>query len=275
MIKLSGFGDEIAPDLEAQLAVLASEGIHHLELRAVWGKGVLELSDAEVARVKEVLAANDFRVSAIASPIGKVEIRKPFGPQLDLLQRAIRVAKTLDTLYVRVFSFYMPEEGPPERYREEVLQRLEAMVKLARDEGIVLLHENEKDIYGDTAKHCFEILSAIDSAHLRAVFDFANFVEIGERPSMAFLLLQPYVAYFHVKDAKLRIQGSIVLPGQGDGEIPRIMKKAISGGFNGFVSLEPHLHLSGRFSGFSGPEGFRAAARALKGILEKEGIQWA
>jgi len=53
------------------------------------------------------------------------------------------------------------------------------------------------------------------------------------------------------------------------------MKKAISGSFNGFVSLEPHLHLSGRFSGFSGPEGFRAAARALKGILEKEGIQWA
>ncbi|MCY9667204.1 hypothetical protein M5X11_20080, partial [Paenibacillus alginolyticus] len=52
IITLSGYGDEIADDLETQLDVLASEGIRDLDLRSVWSKNVLELSDEEIVHIK-------------------------------------------------------------------------------------------------------------------------------------------------------------------------------------------------------------------------------
>ena len=52
MFTLTGFGDEISPNLDEQLDLLQSEGISYLDLRGVWGKNVLDLSDAEAARVR-------------------------------------------------------------------------------------------------------------------------------------------------------------------------------------------------------------------------------
>lgn len=273
-IKLSGFGDEISPELEEQLEVLAAEGIHYLELRTVGKKNVLEFTKGDLEAIRERLEQQGFRISAVASPVGKVLITEELGPQLVGLEKAIRVAKEVGTPFVRIFSFFILPGERPEQYRDEVLRRLEAMVALAQDEEVILLHENEKDIYGDTGRRCREILTGIESPNLRAIFDFANFVEIGEKPEEAWELLCPYVAYFHIKDARLGVRNSIVLPGEGDGDIPRVLKKAVQEGFTGFASLEPHLQLSERFSGFSGPEGFRAAAKAFKATLRREGISW-
>jgi sugar phosphate isomerase/epimerase len=45
-------------------------------------------------------------------------------------------------------------------------------------------------------------------------------------------------------------------------------------GFEGFLSLEPHLAQAGRYGGFSGPDGFTLAAQALKSILNDLSICW-
>ena len=100
-----------------------------------------------------------------------------------------------------------------------------------------------------------------------ATFDAANFVQCGVRPfSQAYRLLRPYLVYLQVKDA-LAATGEVVPAGQGDGQVRPTLAALRDSGFDGFVSLEPHLAQAGRYGGFSGPEGFARAAQALKSIL--------
>lgn len=109
MVILTGFADEISPDLDTQLDVLESEGISHLELRGVWENNVLKLSDAELEKVKERLNARGFKVSYIGSPIGKIKITDDFAPHLEDFKRAIALARFFETSNIRIFSFFIPE----------------------------------------------------------------------------------------------------------------------------------------------------------------------
>lgn len=139
--------------------------------------------------------------------------------------------------------------------------------------SIILLHENEKRIYGDTPKRCLDILESVDSPYLRAIFDPANFVQIKVDPlKEAFPLLFPYIEYVHIKDA-LSATGKVVPPGEGDGNIKEILRFLKERGFRGFLSLEPHLELAEEKGGFSGKAGFRKAAGALKRILKKINVR--
>ncbi|OXM83571.1 sugar phosphate isomerase/epimerase family protein [Paenibacillus rigui] len=274
MITLTGFADEISPDLEIQLDVLASEGTSHLELRGVWGKNVLQLTDEEAARVKERLDARGFRVSSIGSPIGKIQITDDFEPHLTDFRKAIELARYFGAPYIRIFSFFIPEGEDPAGYREEVLSRMKQLARLAEQENIMLLHENEKEIYGDNGERCLEILQACDSDKLRAAFDPANFVQCGVRPmSEAYPLVAPYIEYIHIKDALLE-SGKVVPAGEGDGELRDLIGTLKQRGYNGFMSLEPHLSAAETFQGFSGPELFVVAVRALKSLLEEAEIEW-
>lgn len=273
-IKLSAFADEISPDLHLQLDTLAAEGIRHLELRGVWGKGVLDLTDAEAAMVKREIDARGMAVSALGSPIGKISITAPFPPHLEQFKRALERAVVFGTRYVRIFSFFMPAGEDPSRYRDEVLGRLRLFLETARGTGLTLLHENEKHIYGDTGERCREILAALAGEGLRAVFDPANYVQCGVRPmAEAFPLVEPHVEYVHIKDALLA-DGSVTPAGRGDGEVGALLAALQRRGYAGFLSLEPHLLAAGTFSGFTGPDLFRAAAGALRGILDELAWEW-
>lgn len=275
MWTLTGFADEISPDLDEQLATLAAEELRYLELRGVWGKNVLKLSDGELARVREALARAGVKVSSIGSPIGKIGIGDDFAPHLADFQRALRVARELDAPFIRIFSFFIPPGEGPARHRDAVLSRLGQIVREAEGSGVTLLHENEKEIYGDTPARCLDLVQAIDSPALRVAWDPANFVQCGVRPhSEGYELLRPYIAYVHVKDA-LRDSGRVVVAGEGDGEIGQTVAALRASGFDGFFSLEPHLQHAGAFSGFSGPDRFRAAVQAFKALLREQEIPWA
>ena len=200
---------------------------------------------------------------------------EPFGPHLERFRRALRAADVMGAPYIRVFSFFIPDGQEPEQYREEVIDRLGIMAGEAEDSGVTLLHENEKDIYGDTPSRCLDILAGVDSPALRAAWDAANFVQCGVRPYReGYASLRPYIEYVHVKDA---ISGSntVVPAGEGDGQLPETLSALQASGFDGYFSLEPHLASAGTFSGFSGPELFRKAAGAFKELLRRQGIEWA
>ncbi len=271
---LSGFADEISPSPDEQLAVLAAESISHLELRSVWSTNVADLDDAELARFRRALGAAGVRVSAIGSPIGKIGLDAPLGPELDRLRRVADIAGELGTKTVRVFSFFMPPGEPPQRHRQQVIDRMRALASIAEDRGLVLAHENEKEIYGDRPERCADLIAAVGSPALRATFDAANFVQCGVRPhSEAYGLLRPHLVYVQVKDA-LAATGEVVPAGQGDGEVRETLSALGNEGFEGYLSLEPHLATGGRHGGFSGPEGFRRAARALKELLGELSLLW-
>ena len=271
---LSGFADEISPDPQAQLATLAAESISHLELRSAWSVNVADFTDEQLAAFRAATDDAGVRVSAIGSPVGKIPIQAPLGPELDRMRRVADVASGLGTTLVRVFSFFMPAGEPPERYRGQVIDRMGALAGIAEEHGLILAHENEKEIYGDVPGRCADLIAEVGSPALRATFDPANFVQCGVRPfAEAYALIRPYLVYLQVKDA-LAATGEVVPAGQGDGELRQTLAALRDSGFAGFVSLEPHLVQAGRFGGFSGPEGFARAASALKFLLNEALIPW-
>ena len=185
--------------------------------------------------------------------------------------------KELGAPYIRMFSFYLPEGQDPALFRGEVLERLHRMVEEAAAWDSVLLHENEKGIYGDNASRCQDLLEQLAGPHFQAVFDFANFIQVGQETLPAYGLLKPYVAYVHVKDALLST-GAVVPAGQGDGHVRDILADLLGGGWKGFLSLEPHLtDFAGlaaleqdpqkRGSALDGKSAWKLALDSLKEIL--------
>jgi sugar phosphate isomerase/epimerase len=271
---LTGFADEISPEPGVQLETLAAESIRFLELRSAWSTNVASLTDAELARFRRQVEDAGVRVSAIGSPIGKIDIGKPIGPELERMRRIAEVAGLFGTAIVRVFSFFIPAGEPPERYRQEVVDRMGALAQIAAERGIVLAHENEKEIYGDIPERCADLIASVGSPALRATFDAANFVQCGVRPHTdGYQLLRPHLVYLQVKDA-LAATGQVVPAGQGDGEVRETLAALATSGFSGYASLEPHLAEAGRYGGFSGAQEFRRAASALKGLLDELSIPW-
>jgi sugar phosphate isomerase/epimerase len=273
-VVLSGFADEISPDLNEQLSVLAAESLSHLELRSVWSTNVADLDDAQLALFRRQLEESGVLVSAIGSPIGKIDIDAPFAPELARLRRVADIAAQLGTNLVRVFSFFIPDGHDHQLYRSRVIDRMRALAELAEERGLVLAHENEKKIYGDRPERCADIIASVGSPALRATFDAANFVQCGVRPHAdAYELLRPYLEYVQIKDA-LMATGDVVPAGLGDGQVRETLAALRDSGFQGYLSLEPHLVTSERFGGFSGPDGFRLACRALKDLLAGLSVHW-
>lgn len=243
---ISGFSDEIDSDIKVQFEHLNKLGIKYFEPRGINGTNISALTLDEAKQLKETMDKYGINASSIGSPIGKIGIKDEFEPHLEKLAHTIEIAKILGTKYIRVFSFFIPKEDDPAIYRDEVMARMKAMTALAGREGVILLHENEKDIYGDIAARCKDILDTVDSDNLRAVFDPANFVQCDQvtYPD-AYEMLKDHVVYMHIKDA-LFADGSVVPAGHGDGRVRDILQALSDRDYDGFLSLEPHL---GSFDG--------------------------
>jgi len=257
---LTGFADEIAQDLDTQIECLKKLDMHYVEMRGVDGKNLIHQGDIKVKEIKAKLDDAGIRLSALGSPLGKIQIADPFEPHFEEFKRAIEIAHAMEAKNIRMFSFYVPQapfskepsdaEFEKSVLKEQVFDRLGKFADYAKAQDICLLHENEKGIYGEKAKECLEIMEAFGSDHFKAIFDFANFVQAGQDTLEAYELLKDYVAYVHVKDA-IWGTGKVVPAGFGDGNLKEILTRMFEGGFCGFLSLEPHLF---DFDGFAGLE---------------------
>ena len=275
--KISGFSDEISSEIDVQFSVLNKLGISYFEPRGVDGENISTLSDGAVLALREKMDKAGIRASSIGSPVGKIKVTEAFGPHFEMFKRVVRTAKMLDCRYIRMFSFYHEGETWTEEERDIVFRRLGSLISYAAAENVVLLHENEKDIYGDTIAHCLELMEHLGGAHFGCVFDPANFVQCGQDTKEAYEALKPYIRYIHIKDARGEDR-KVVPAGEGDGNIPFILEQLFASGYDGFISLEPHL---GNFEGLAaletddlmsdlpdGGEGtFSLAHRALCDIL--------
>lgn len=289
-IVITGFADEIDPLLDVQMEVLEKLHINHIEMRGVDGRNLVEYSEGEAKELKGRLESRGFSLSAIGSPLGKIRITDNFDVHMELFKHTVQIAHIMDTPNIRMFSFYGPAEknscgGKTDSgkawlpvWRNEVIDRLGRFVDYAAANDVVLLHENEKDIYGEMAAECLDILKQFAGEHFKAVFDFANFVQAGQDTLEAYEMLKPYIAYIHVKDALFQ-DGSVVPAGEGDGNVAEILGRLKADGYGGYLSIEPHLS---EFTGFSslerggrigeklsGEEAFTLAHDALLRILEK------
>jgi sugar phosphate isomerase/epimerase len=276
--KISGFADEINRDIKVQVQLLKELGITYLEFRSANGKGIADYTPEEAIILKQYLDENGIKVSAIGSPLGKIKITDDFEPHFEMLQRIVEIAKIMETQYIRVFSFYPPQDKDFTGYEEEVFTRLRHMVDYAKAQKVVLLHENEKDIYGEKTSECLKLMKEFYGESFRCTFDFANFVQSKQETLEAYELLKSYVEYVHIKDARWA-DGRVTPAGEGDGKLEEILTLLHESGYNGFLSLEPHLS---EFEGLKnleknpakksltdGEAAFTIAYQALMKILKK------
>ncbi len=271
--ELSGFGDEIDDDPKIQIAVMQALGASHIEVRSAWGTNIVDLDEAQLRELKSLLDAAEMKVSAIASPIGKVDVSLPVEHEVERLRRAVNAAQVLESRYIRIFSFYYGEDVAVESIREAVIERMRALAGVAEESGVVLLHENEKDIYGDIPERVLDIIETVASPALKVAWDAANFVQVGVKPfEDGYAKLRPHLEYLQVKDA-LFSNATVVPAGEGDGDVLRTVEALKADGYTGFASLEPHLAGAHGLGGFSGPTAFGIAARAFAKVLNEAGVE--
>jgi len=248
--RISGFSDEISLNITVQFEVLNKLNIRYFEPRGIDGKNISELTNEEISALKEKMKKYDIKVSSIGSPIGKIKLKDDFSKHFELFRKVVKIAKELDTKYIRIFSFYHDGgDNWTDDERTEVINRLKEIIAYAKENDIILLHENEKDIYGDTVARCADLMKELYCDNFKAVFDPANFVQCDQNTLEAYKALNPYIEYMHIKDATEN--HDVVPAGMGRGNVKEILKNLSKKGFDGFLSLEPHL---GSFSGLEALE---------------------
>ena len=235
-IRIYAFSDEASADIDKQIKALIRNNLQGMEIRNVDGTNVSDITTDKAKEVKNKLDANGLCVWSIGSPIGKINLSDDFGKHLDKFKHTLEIAKTLDSHNIRLFSFYPPKLKNPDNYKNEVIDRLGQFCEIAKGYDIVLCHENEKGIYGDTSERCLKIYKALPD--IKCVFDPANFVQCGVDTLKAWEMLKEYIYYMHIKDALP--SGFVVPAGKGVGNVQKIAQEYISLGGTNFT-IEPHL----------------------------------
>ncbi len=280
IFKLCAFADEADSAISGQIKALHENDIELLEIRGVDGKNITELSIDEMKDLRKRLDDEGIKIWSIGSPIGKIEMEDDFEKHLEVFRHTLELADIAGAERMRIFSFFMKAEDAP-KYKNEVIDRLGKFLDIAKGSGVLLCHENEKDIYGDIPERCVDIHKALPE--LPAIFDPANFVQCGADTIKAWELLAPYINYMHMKDAT---ENKMVAPaGKGIGNIPELLEKYAKLG-GGVITLEPHLY---EFLGLSAleregaksvigkgyetrREAFDAGVSALKDLISEAGL---
>ncbi len=260
--RLSALGDEAAGPIAAQCAALRDLGLWHIEVRACDRQVLIDSDPALTEAAAEAIRQAGLTVSAYASPLGKVRIDSDLAEHRRRFGRALDVARRLGTGAIRVFTFYMPP-GSWAEHRSTVLREFAFFAAEAERSGMRLLVENERGIYADVPERCLDLVEGVGSPAVRLLFDPANFIQCGATPFPdGWNLLGKHVAYVHIKDA-LRAGGEVRPAGEGDGRLPELLRALAASGYDGFLSLEPHL---------KGEDRMARAVGALRRVLAAEGL---
>jgi L-ribulose-5-phosphate 3-epimerase len=255
--KLGIITDELAEDFEKALDFISSQSLAYCELRELWQKNLVRLSQQELERAKQLIERHRLKVSEIASPIFKYHLpgipspRPNWGDTFkaadltdrdtdDLLQRVFKLAPFFGTSKVRVFSYWRVED--PEKAYPHVRDRLAEAAAQAGRHNITLLLENETDCNIGTGKELGRMLREINSPSLRGMWDPCNALGLGEVPFPdGYRAVRGLFRHMHIKDMKKDpATGKFQYVPVGKGMIDyRGQFRALSDdGYDGTMSLE-------------------------------------
>ncbi len=257
---LTGFADEAARDIEGQIRATRELGWSHIESRNVDGTNIHDLSDADFDTVAGKLEDAGVKVNCFGSAVanwGK-SIEEPFESSLEEARRAIPRMRRLGTKLVRIMSFAVrPDHGPDDQMEEERFRRLRELQEMLSDAGITPVHENCMNYGGMGWTYSRKLVENVPG--LKLVFDTGNPVFIDDRtkeppyPKQSswdfYSHVKEHVAYVHVKDCRFvrELLGEIfpeceyTFPGEGDGDVKRILADLLGSGYDGGISIEPHM----------------------------------
>ncbi|MBN1868839.1 sugar phosphate isomerase/epimerase [Candidatus Sumerlaeota bacterium] len=258
----TGFADEAAADIDGQIRATRELGWECIESRNVDGKNIHDIPDPKFDEVARRLEESGVRINCFGSAIanwGK-KIAEPFDSSLDEACRAIPRMKHLGTDLVRIMSFAVLQDRDPEdQMEEERFERLRTLVEMFLDEGIQPVHENCANYGGMGWPFTLRLLENVPG--LRLVFDTGNPVFTADRskpkpwPRQSawefYSKVRDHVAYVHIKDGvftrerpgEIFDEARFTYPGDGDGDVKRIVSDLVARGYDGGFSIEPHLEV--------------------------------
>ncbi len=257
-LKLGVINDEITQDFDHALAVARELGLQFVELRGMWNKNLMDLKENEIKEARRLLTKYGMKVTDIASPFMKVDApgfttkegerdtfnaRFGYKQQPEVLERAMELAKVLETDKIRVFSFWRIEK--PAQVFDLVVSDLRRALEKAKKQKITLVLENEHDCNIATAAESVKLLAAIQDPYLGLNWDPGNAYAAGEKPYPDGYNLLPKnrILHMHVKDAKRNpATGKSDWAAMGKGDIDYVgqFKALMRDGYSHAVSLETH-----------------------------------
>jgi L-ribulose-5-phosphate 3-epimerase len=273
-IPIGAITDEFSLDIDTALDAMAQVGMTVAELRLIGDRNIIDLSDDEVARIRERVERRGMRVLGIASPVLKCVL--PDAPPLDerfqqdvfgsaytiadqprLAKRALEIAEKAGAQIIRVFSYW--RTTAPERCQDRIVAALRELADRAAERGLTIGLENEHACNVATGAEAGRVLAAIDHPALKAIWDPANAFILGETPFPGGYASLPAsrVAHVHAKDCVMDGLKPVWGPlGEMDvdwrGQIAALRRD----GYPGAISLETH---------WRGPDGDRLKASVICG----------
>lgn len=252
---LTGFADEAAGDIDGQIGATRELGWNSIEARNVNGRNIHDIPEEQFAAVCRKLQEAGIEINCFGSAIanwGK-SIEAPFDSSIAEAKRAVPRMKALGTKMIRIMSLAVRKNhGPDDQMEEERFRRLRELVKMFSEAGLTCLHENCMNYGGMGAAYTLRLLDAVPG--LRLVFDTGNPVftdDYSKRPPYPkqsswefYSSVREHVAYVHVKDGIWDGQKgkmTYTFPGDGQGDVKRILKDLLTRGYDGGISIEPHL----------------------------------
>ena len=252
---LTGFADEASPDLATQIRATKEIGWSRISARGVWGKNIHDLSEEDFVKAADLLEAEGVSVPEFGSLLGTwaKKISSDFSLTEAEIERAIPRMKRLGTKLIRVMS-YAQEPWGEDQFEEERFRRLREIVARFEAEGLVAAHENCMNWGGFSADHTLRLVEEVPG--LKLIFDTANPVFQRDRskpepfpwqdPWEFYEKVKSHVVHVHVKDCLNPPEGETeperyTLPGEGLGEVRRILADLKSSGYDGGLAIEPHV----------------------------------
>ena len=242
MYKISGFYDESSSSFDNQIELIKKLGESYLCPRKLNGKNIADYTLEEFEKdIKPKLVENGIKFSSIGSPLGKINLddEEGFEKQKKQLLQLIKICKSIDCKYIRIFSFYVDTSDNPEQYQEKVVEKLKEFVKIAEGSDVILMHENEKKIFGDVPERCIYLYKTINHPQFKLCYDASNYIQCDCEPYEAYKSTKEFTVYYHIKDCNAKSKSEVPV-GFGQGKYPKMLKDLIGGGYDGFLTMEPH-----------------------------------
>lgn len=254
MLPIAIITDEICQDFDRSLDLMREWGVDLAEVRTVNGRNVSQLSDAELASVRDALDSRGLRACCVASPFYKCELpdssvdQHPGGfppGQEAVLERCLRAAQVLGAPGVRVFAFWRRGPSTPQ-VMERAAGFFYAPLEAARAAGVSLWLENEHDCYVSSGEEARDFIRRFSTQTLRALWDPANVLAYGKAPYPSdYEAVKGEMAHLHLKDAARDPSGKLrwVAVGEGEVDYARLLRSLVSDRYRGILSLETHFSI--------------------------------
>ena len=251
--------DEFSPDIEIAVRSMTELGMTGAELRMVFGKNIVDLTDEELDRAIAIVRGAGLEILSIASPLLKCVL--PDAPEVDArFQQDMFAAKHIRSPIsrgsprapsrsrsapARASSACSPTGArcDPEVCFDRIVEALRALAEQAAAHNVIIGLENEHACNIATGAETARVLAALDHPNLKVVWDPANAVVSGEKafPEGYGKLPVSRIQHVHAKDCTMDGHKPLWCP-IGDGVVGwrGQVDALVRDGYKGWISLETH-----------------------------------